>query len=224
MRRERLIRPTCAIPQAGKTRQALHPALPPGVFFLNPTQTPHSPFPFSPATAKLELIDHITIILHTGQFYELPVAVRPLDLGFTTLKNRVLMGSMHRDWRNTRTALNGWQRFMLNAPSRRGADCQRRYCTRFNRRCMEGGAMLNDASQIPHHRTITKPYIRKAAKSPCKFCIPGAQLPTASGRSFRIAGSHQPFRPHELSHEEILQLIDNFARCGNWRGRPDTMA
>ncbi len=195
-----------------------------GVFFLNPITTPHSPFPFSLATAKLELIRHITIILHTGQFYELPVAVRPLDLGFTTLKNRVLMGSMHTGWRNTRTALNGWRRFMLNVPARRGADRQRRYRTRFNRRWHEGGAMFNDASQIPHHRTITEPYIRKAAKSPCKFCIPGATVPTASGRSFRIAGSHQPFRAHELSHEEILQLIDNFARCAHWRGRPDTMA
>ena len=38
-----------------------------------------------------------------------PSLFAPLDLGFTTLKNRVLMGSM-------RTALNGWQRFMPNAP------------------------------------------------------------------------------------------------------------
>ena len=38
-----------------------------------------------------------------------PSLFAPLDLGFTTLKNRVLM-------RNPRTVPSGWQRFMPNAP------------------------------------------------------------------------------------------------------------
>ena len=46
-----------------------------------------------------------------------PSLFAPLDLGFTTLKNRVLMGSMH-------TGLEEYP----------GVDCQRRHCTRFNRR------------------------------------------------------------------------------------------
>ncbi len=45
-----------------------------------------------------------------------PSLFAPLDLGFTTLKNRVLMGSMHTGLEEYRTALNGWQRFMPNAP------------------------------------------------------------------------------------------------------------
>lgn len=45
-----------------------------------------------------------------------PSLFAPLDLGFTTLKNRVLMGSMQPGWRNTRTVPSGWQRFMPNAP------------------------------------------------------------------------------------------------------------
>ena len=69
--------------------------------------------------------------------------------------------------------------------------------------------MLNDASQIPHHRTITEPYIRKAAKSPYRFCIPGA---TATNPSVAPpSGPINRFVPHELTHEEILQLIDDFA-------------
>ena len=35
----------------------------------------------------------------------------PLDLGFTTLKNRVLMGSMHTVWKNPATG-RGWPNFM----------------------------------------------------------------------------------------------------------------
>lgn len=45
-----------------------------------------------------------------------PSLFAPLDLGFTTLKNRVLMGSMHTGLEEYPTALNGWQRFMPNAP------------------------------------------------------------------------------------------------------------
>ncbi len=89
---------------------------------------------------------------------------------------------------------------------------------------MEGGAMLNDASQIHTIAPLPKPYIRKAAKSPCNFAYRALQLPTASGRSFRIAAPINRFVPHELSHEEILQLMTISPAARNWRGRPDTTA
>ena len=44
-----------------------------------------------------------------------PSLFAPLDLGFTTLKNRVLMGSMHTGWRSVRTGLNVWQPSMPSA-------------------------------------------------------------------------------------------------------------
>ncbi|CDL24469.1 2,4-dienoyl-CoA reductase [NADPH] [Escherichia coli ISC7] len=60
---------------------------------------------------------------------------------------------------------------------------------------MEGGAMLNDASQIPHHRTITEAVHQEGGKIALQiFAYRALQLPTASGRSLRIAGPHQPFR------------------------------
>ncbi|MGU0016720.1 hypothetical protein ACVXG9_22300 [Escherichia coli] len=45
-----------------------------------------------------------------------PSLFAPLDLGFTTLKNRVLMGSIRTGLEDARTVLNGWLRFMPNAP------------------------------------------------------------------------------------------------------------
>lgn len=60
---------------------------------------------------------------------------------------------------------------------------------------------------------LPKPYIRKAAKSPCKFCIPGATATNRIWSLLRIAGPINRFVPHELTHEEILQLIDDFAHC-----------
>lgn len=94
-----------------------------------------------------------------------PSLFAPLDLGFTTLKNRVLMGSMHTGLEEYPDGAERLAAFYAErarhgvalivsggiAPDLTGVG-------------MEGGAMLNDASQIPHHRTLPKPYIRKAAK------------------------------------------------------------
>ncbi|XPE69610.1 hypothetical protein ACNKHP_08380 [Shigella boydii] len=51
------------------------------------------------------------------------VVVAPLDLGFTTLKNRVLMGSMHTGLEEYPDGAERLAAFMPNAPVRRGADC-----------------------------------------------------------------------------------------------------
>ena len=47
-----------------------------------------------------------------------PHLLAPLDLGFTTLKNRVLMGSMHTGLEEAPAALPAWRRF---TPSARAA-------------------------------------------------------------------------------------------------------
>ena len=85
-----------------------------------------------------------------------PSLFAPLDLGFTTLKNRVLMGSMHTGLEEYPDGAERLAAFYAErarhgvaliisggiAPDLTGVG-------------MEGGAMLNDASQIPHHRIIT---------------------------------------------------------------------
>ena len=113
-----------------------------------------------------------------------PSLFAPLDLGFTTLKNRVLMGSMHTGLEEYPDGAERLAAFYAErarhgvalivsggiAPDLTGVG-------------MEGGAMLNDASQIPHHRTITEAVHQEAEKSPCKFCIPGA---TATNRIWSL--------------------------------------
>lgn len=125
-----------------------------------------------------------------------PSLFAPLDLGFTTLKNRVLMGSMHTGLEEYPDGAERLAAFYAErarhgvalivsggiAPDLTGVG-------------MEGGAMLNDASQIPHHRTITEAVHQEGGQnSPANFAYRALQLPTASGRSLRIAGPHQPFR------------------------------
>lgn len=125
-----------------------------------------------------------------------PSLFAPLDLGFTTLKNRVLMGSMHTGLEEYPDGAERLAAFYAErarhgvalivsggiAPDLTGVG-------------MEGGAMLNDASQIPHHRTITEAVHQEGGKIALQnFAYRALQLPTASGRSLRIAGPHQPFR------------------------------
>ncbi len=119
-----------------------------------------------------------------------PSLFAPLDLGFTTLKNRVLMGSMHTGLEEYPDGAERLAAFYAErarhgvalivsggiAPDLTGVG-------------MEGGAMLNDASQIPHHRTITEAVHQEGGKIALQiFAYRALQLPTASGRPVRIAG------------------------------------
>ncbi len=79
---------------------------------------------------------------------------------------------------------------------------------------MTGGAMLNDASQLTPHRVVTDATVHaqggknRAANSPDVTAISHFW-----SRRRRIQAPINRFMPHELTHDEILQLIDDFAHC-----------
>ncbi len=144
-----------------------------------------------------------------------PSLFTPLDLGFTTLKNRVLMGSMHTGLEERPDGAERLAAFYAErarhgvalivtggvAPARSGVT-------------MEGGAILQDASQLPHHRLITDAVHREGGKIALQILHTGRysyqpQLVAPSALQAPI----NRFTPHALSHDEILALIDDFARC-----------
>jgi 2,4-dienoyl-CoA reductase-like NADH-dependent reductase (Old Yellow Enzyme family) len=45
-----------------------------------------------------------------------PHLLKPLDLGFTTLKNRVIMGSMHTGWKTLPIRTGAWRRSTKRGP------------------------------------------------------------------------------------------------------------
>lgn len=79
---------------------------------------------------------------------------------------------------------------------------------------MEGGAVLNDASQLPHHRVVTDAVHREGGKIALQILHTGrySYQPNLVAPS-AIQAPINRFTPHALSHDEILTLIDDFARC-----------
>ncbi|HDG1690515.1 TPA: NADPH-dependent 2,4-dienoyl-CoA reductase [Kluyvera georgiana] len=144
-----------------------------------------------------------------------PSLFAPLDLGFTQLKNRVLMGSMHTGLEEFPDGAERLAAFYAErarhgvalivsggiAPDPTGVG-------------MAGGAMLNDVSQLPHHRTITDAVHQEGGKIALQILHTGrySYQPDLVAPSSLQAPINR-FTPRELTHEGILGLIDDFARC-----------
>ncbi|TNV20017.1 NADPH-dependent 2,4-dienoyl-CoA reductase [Buttiauxella sp. B2] len=146
-----------------------------------------------------------------------PSLFAPLDLGFTTLKNRVLMGSMHT---GLEEHPNGAERLAVFyaerarhgvalivtggvAPSPSGVG-------------VESGAVLNDASQLAHHHIVTDAVHREGGKIALQILHTGrySYQPNPVAPS-AIQAPINRFKPHALSHDEILTLIEEFAQCAS---------
>lgn len=79
---------------------------------------------------------------------------------------------------------------------------------------MEGGAMLNDTSQLAHHRVITDAVHDEGGKIALQILHTGrySYQPHLVAPS-AIQAPINRFTPHELTHDEVLQLIEDFAHC-----------
>ena len=144
-----------------------------------------------------------------------PSLFAPLDLGFTQLKNRVLMGSMHTGLEEHADGAQRLAAFYAErarhgvalivtggiAPVDSGVT-------------MAGGAVLDDARHLAHHRHITDAVHREGGKIALQILHTGrySYQPRPVAPSALQAPINR-FAPHALSHDEILQLIDDFARC-----------
>lgn len=144
-----------------------------------------------------------------------PSLFAPLDLGFTRLKNRVLMGSMHTGLEEHPDGVARLAAFYAErarhgvalivtggiAPSPSGV-------------AIAGGAVLNRPEQIAHHRPVTEAVHQAGGKIALQILHtgrysyqPGLVAPSA------LRAPINRFTPHALSEDEILTLIDDFARC-----------
>jgi 2,4-dienoyl-CoA reductase (NADPH2) len=143
-----------------------------------------------------------------------PTLFSPLDLGFTRLKNRVLMGSMHT---GLEEAENGFERMAAFFAERARGGVGMIITGGFSPNAEGGiGSKLSTAEEAQQHRRITEAV--HAADPEVKICLqilhtgPLATTPDCVAPSAvrsRI-GRHTP---HELDEAGIEQQIADFANC-----------
>ncbi|HYE53123.1 MAG TPA: NADPH-dependent 2,4-dienoyl-CoA reductase [Azospirillaceae bacterium] len=144
-----------------------------------------------------------------------PELMKPLDLGFTTLRNRVLMGSMHVGLEEVPGGFERMAAFYAErargevglivtggiAPNERG-------------RPMRGGAMLTTAEEAEHHRPVTAAVHAEGGKIALQILHFGrySYQPSLVAPS-ALQAPINPFVPHALTADEVEQTIGDFVRC-----------
>jgi 2,4-dienoyl-CoA reductase (NADPH2) len=144
-----------------------------------------------------------------------PNLLAPLDLGFTTLKNRVLMGSMHT---GLEEAPNGFERMAAYFAERArggvglivtgGVAPNEAGCV------AAGAAKMNTAEEVEKHKAVTAAVHQEGGKIAMQILHAGRyafneNLVSASA----IKAPINIFKPRALTESEILEHISDYASC-----------
>ena len=144
-----------------------------------------------------------------------PHMLAPLDLGFTTLKNRVLMGSMHV---GLEEAKDGFQRMAAFYAERArggvGLIVTGGIAPNDRARPMPGGAAMTTQAEADKHKIVTQA-VHEAGGKICMQILhfgryayhPELVAPSA------IKAPISPFRPHALTTEEVVQTVEDYANA-----------
>ena len=144
-----------------------------------------------------------------------PHLLAPLDLGFTTLKNRVLMGSMHI---GLEEAPNGYNRmaafYAERAAGGVGLIVTGGISPNDAGLTFAGGAKLDSREEAEKHKVITEAVHAAGGKIAMQILHTGrysyqADLVAPSA----IQAPINPTKPHALTSAEVKQTIADFANC-----------
>lgn len=144
-----------------------------------------------------------------------PHLLSPLDLGFTTLPNRVLMGSMHVGLEETE---NGFERMAAFYAERArggvGLIVTGGIAPNEAGRPWDGGAKLTTDEEVAEHRLITDAVHGEGGRIAMQILHFGryAYHPALVGPS-AIQAPISPFVPNELTDAEVEQTVEDYARC-----------
>ena len=144
-----------------------------------------------------------------------PHLLAPLDLGFTKLKNRVLMGSMHTGLEEYPDGMKKLAAFYA-ARAAGGVGLIVTGGISPNREGMlvKGAARLDDDRHLDHHRTVTDAVHRAGGKIALQILHAGryAQHQDSVAPS-AVRAPISPLTPRALSEEDIERTIADYARC-----------
>ncbi|WP_431996312.1 FAD-dependent oxidoreductase [Streptomyces fungicidicus] len=144
-----------------------------------------------------------------------PHLLTPLDLGFTTLPNRVLMGSMHI---GLEEAEGGFPRmaefYAARARGGVGLIVTGGIAPNDEGRPYEGGARMTTEAEAEQHRTVTDAVHREGGRIAMQILHFGRY---AYHRDLVAPSPVQapisPFPPRELTDAEVGRTVDDYARA-----------
>ncbi|MEK9766332.1 MAG: 2,4-dienoyl-CoA reductase FMN-binding domain-containing protein, partial [Thalassolituus sp.] len=144
-----------------------------------------------------------------------PQMLAPLDLGFTTLKNRVMMGSMHtgledRPWHFNELA----EYFAERARGGVGLLVTGGFSPNRSGDLLPFGSKLISSWQVPFHKKVTSAVHENGSKILLQVLHAGRYGYTP----FNVAPSAikspiTPFKPRELTTKQIYKTIGHYARA-----------
>jgi len=144
-----------------------------------------------------------------------PHLLAPLDLGFTTLKNRVLMGSMHT---GLEEQPDGFTRLATYYAERAaggvGLIVTGGIAPNPESGGMAGAATMATEDDVKHHRPVTAAVHRAGGK----ICMQILHTGRYAYHQHSVAPSAlqapiTPFAPRALETDEVAGQIDDFVRC-----------
>ncbi|MFB7028870.1 MULTISPECIES: FAD-dependent oxidoreductase [unclassified Streptomyces] len=144
-----------------------------------------------------------------------PHLLSPLDLGFTTLPNRVIMGSMHV---GLEEAEHGFERMAAFYAERArggvGLIVTGGIAPNEAGRPWDGGAKLTTAEEVAEHRLITDAVHREGGRIAMQILHFGryAYHPALVAPS-ALKAPISPFAPNELTDAEVEQTVEDYVRC-----------
>ncbi|MFC5144153.1 FAD-dependent oxidoreductase [Streptomyces aureoversilis] len=149
-----------------------------------------------------------------GQAAPYPHLLRPLDLGFTTLPNRVIMGSMHV---GLEEAERGFERmaafYAARARGGAGLIVTGGIAPNDRGRPWAGGARLATAAEAEEHRVVTEAVHREGGRIALQILHFGryAHHPDLVAPS-AVQAPISPYVPHALTDDEVEATVEDFVR------------
>ncbi len=144
-----------------------------------------------------------------------PHLLAPLDLGYTKLKNRVLMGSMHTGLEDIKDGHRRMAAFYgERARGGVGLIVTGGFAPNADSVVVPGGAILDNEAEAEKHRVITEAVHQHGGKICLQILHTGryaySRQPVAPSA---LRAPINPATPRALEDDEILQTIADYARC-----------
>ncbi|MFD1008138.1 FAD-dependent oxidoreductase [Oceanisphaera ostreae] len=152
-----------------------------------------------------------------------PHLLAPLDLGFTTLKNRVIMGSMHTGLEEEKGGFAKLAAFYAErARGGVGLIITGGIAPNFRGRLLPMAAQLSFFWQVPRHRLLTHAVHEAGGKIALQILHAGryAYHPFSQAPSAKSAPIN-PFKPSAMSPRQIRNCINDFAHTAKLAQQAD---